>query len=66
MSSDDIGHAAQWGQVKKKSLKDKPKVTGRPEGSTTGGRGRGRGGSERGADRGSRGRGGNLPFYTGC
>ena len=52
------GHASQWGQVKKKSLKDKPKATGRPEGAATGTRGRGRGGFERGAERGSRGRGG--------
>lgn len=53
-----IGYAAQWGQVKKKTIKDKPKATGRPEGAATGTRGRGRGGSDRGADRGTRGRGG--------
>jgi hypothetical protein len=60
---DGLGHAAQWGQVKKKTLKEKtPKsVSGRSDNSfTTGSRGRGRGG-DRGAERGSRGRGGN-PF----
>ena len=58
---DWLGHASQWGQVKKKSLKEKPKGTGRPEGAVAGTRGRGRGVSERGgAERGSRGRGGNL------
>jgi CUE domain len=53
-----VGHATQWGQVKKKSLKDKPKTTGRPEGAPIGTRGRGRGASDRGAERGTRGRGG--------
>ena len=53
-----VGHATQWGQVKKKSLKDKTKATGRPEGAPTGTRGRGRG-AERGVERGSRGRGGS-------
>ena len=58
-----IGHAAQWGQVKKKTLKDKPKVTGgRAEGTASPGRGRGRGGYERGGggERGTRGRGGMI------
>jgi hypothetical protein len=55
-----VGHASQWGQVKKKSLKEKPKGTGRPEGAVAGTRGRGRGVSDRGAERGSRGRGGNI------
>lgn len=58
MGVDRLGHAAQWGQVKKKSLKEKPKVTGRPEGAAAGTRGRGRSVSERGTERGGRGRGG--------
>jgi len=52
------GHAAQWGQVKKKSVKDKGKIAGRTEGSSVTARGRGRGGAERSSDRGGRGRGG--------
>jgi hypothetical protein len=56
-----VGHATQWGQVKKKSLKEKTKSTGRAEGAPTGTRGRGRG-TERGAERGTRGRGGS----SGC
>jgi hypothetical protein len=54
----DLGHAAQWGQVKKKSLKEKPKGTGRSEGAASGTRGRGRGGTERGVPERGRGRGG--------
>lgn len=55
------GHATQWGQVKKKTVKDKAKSTARTETpQTTATRGRGRGASERGTDRGTRGRGGIL------
>ena len=54
-----VGHATQWGQVKKKPLKDKQKNTGRPEGTPTGTRGRGRSGADRGGERDSRGRGGS-------
>jgi CUE domain len=58
--ADVVGHAAQWGQVKKKSMKDKPKPTGRADGpgAATSIRGRGRGGTDRGIERGGRGRGG--------
>ena len=52
------GHAAQWGQVKKKSVKDKGKIAGRGEATSITARGRGRGGAERTSDRGGRGRGG--------
>ena len=55
-----VGHVSQWGQVKKKSIKDKGKPTGRADGSggTINIRGRGRGGSDRGFERGGRGRAG--------
>ena len=60
-----LGHAAQWGQVKKKSLKEKTKTAGKPEGVAAGTRGRGRGGSERGTDRSARGRGGTVLYHMG-
>jgi len=53
-----LGHATQWGQVKKKGTKDKAKPSSWTETAPTATRGRGRGGAERGADRGPRGRGG--------
>jgi len=53
-----VGYAAQWGKVKKRSVKDKGKIAGRSEGSSVTARGRGRGGAERSSDRGGRGRGG--------
>lgn len=57
-----LGHATQWGQVKRKGVKDKEKVVKSQswtESPPSSGRGRGKAAPERGFDRGSRGRGGN-------